>query len=261
MSINASTIYIHTDNKADLYALRSHNKLDNLSAATNLHALEKQFTNIKFEYMPTKRSLLHMDNSKNICVVNKLKTKERKEKFIFSQPVNIFLSRRLYQSTSYPPLNISESGSNRVSLSDIFVEQPNTKMLLSTQISYGDALDAQIALISDVNIVTRHSAEQDIGITAMFARGRAEFALLYPHQVYGSSFKINARSYSLNSIPPYVLGYLMCTKNDITKDFLNNVNNHLSKPNSLNKLLEIHLNYTNPIDKMVIESFFDEVFY
>ena len=247
---HADTIHIHTDNLADLYDLKSKSIINNFSVATNLHALKNQFGNIQFEYMTTKRSLMLMDNSKNICVVNRVKNKKRIEKYLFSRPVNIFLSRRLYQNTSYPPLKARESVDNSVILSELFIERPKAKVIISTQISYGDVLDAQIAALPAVNKTTRHSGEQDTGVTAMFVKGRAEFALLYPHQVYGSSFAINGRSYAIASVPPYILGHLMCTKNDVTKAFIDSINNHLSLPKNLDKLLRIHINYINPIIKL-----------
>ncbi|MCJ8318754.1 MAG: hypothetical protein MJK12_03920 [Colwellia sp.] len=257
----AQTITIHTDNLADLYALKSKNIDNNLSVATNLLALNIPSANFQFEYMTTKRSLKLMAISKNICVVNKVKTKNRIEKYLFSQPVNLFLSRRLYQHTSYPALASEESINNSVRLSDIFIKRPTAKVIISGQISYGDILDAQIAKLAEANILTRHSSEHDKGVIAMFSKGRAEFALLYPHQVFGSDVKITARSYAISSVPAYILGHLMCTKNEVSKTFIDNVNNHLSAQTSLDSLLEIHLNYIDPIDKVMMESYFRHAFY
>jgi len=258
---HAQTIEIHTDNLADLYALKSKNTDDNLSVATNLHALNILFDHLKFEYMTTKRSLKLMDSSKNICIVNKVKTRNRIDKYLFSQPVNLFLSRRLYQHTSYPPLDADELINDSVRLPDIFIKRPAAKVIISGQISYGDILDAQIAQLAEANILTRHSSEHDKGVIAMFSKGRAEFALLYPHQVFGSDLTINGRSYSVSSIPPYILGHLMCTKNEVTKRFINNVNNHLSDPKSVDTLFKIHTGYINPIDKVVMESYFRHAFF
>jgi len=261
MQSNAEAIYIHTDNLADLNALRSKNTKDNLSVATNLHALKRQSANIQFEYMETKQSLSLMDEGESICVVNKVKTKSRLEKYLFSQPVNLFLSHRLYQNNSYSVIDVNESAEDSVFLSKLFIKKPKAKVLISGQISYGDVLDTQLARLSATNLMIRHSNEHDTGIMAMFAKGRAEFALLYPHQVYGTSFIINARSYSIDSVAPYVLGHLMCTKNDALAVFIKTINNHLSTPDSLDELLKIHLKYINPIDKVAIASYFHQTFY
>jgi hypothetical protein len=100
----ADVISIHTDNLIDLQAFETHNIKDNLSVESNLFVLKEQLANIKFEYMTTKRSLTLMNQTKNICVVNKVKNQARLEKFLFSQPINLFLSRRLYQSCDKAPL-------------------------------------------------------------------------------------------------------------------------------------------------------------
>jgi len=262
----AETIYIHTDNLADLHALRSKNIQDNLSVATNLHALntqsvQNQLVKIRFEYMTTKRSLLLMDKSKNICVVNKVKTEKRLEKYLFSLPINLFLGRRLYQNTSYPAVDVNESMGNSVLLSDLVIDRPDTKIIISAQISYGDLLDAQIKKLPEQNKIVRHSGEHDKGVLAMFSRGRAEFALLYPHQVYDSDIKFDGRSYLISSVPPYILGHLMCSKSELAKAFLKSINGQLSAVEALDELLRIHLTYINPMDKAVTEMYFRQAFY
>lgn len=257
----AKTIYIHTESINDFSALEGMNPENNFSVSTNLHALNNQSENIEYEYMTTKRSLLLMDNSKNICVVDKIKTKKRIEEYLFSKPVNLFLSRRLYQNASFSVVGGTDSRDESVSLSSLFIERPKSQIIISGQISYGDVLDAQISKLPEGNVLLRHSGEHDEGVIAMFAAGRAEFALLYPQQVYDSDLKVNGRSYSISSVPPYILGHLMCTNNEVTKAFIQSVNDHLSDSDSLAELLKIHLQYTNPIDKLVIESYFSKEFH
>jgi len=211
--------------------------------------------------MTTKRSLQMMDNSKNICVVNKIKTTTRLNKYIFSRPINLFLGRRLYQHRSFAVLPDHETIGSGVFLPELFPENPTAKVIISGQISYGDALDKQISALSEDNKIIRQSSEHDTGVISMFARGRAEFALLYPHQVYDSSLTLNARSYAIAAIPPYVVGQLMCTKNIITERFIKRINAHLSSQNSLDKLLNIHFSHINPNDKEVVEYYFRQAFY
>jgi len=261
MQSSADTIYIHTDTLQDFNALKSKNIKYNLDVASNLYALKTQSTDIKFEYMETKQSLLLMDKGESICIMNRIKTINRLEKYLFSQPVNLYLSRRLYQNNSYPPVDVNELEGGRVLLSDLFIKRPKAKVIISGQISYGDDLDTQLAKLSEINKMTRYSNEQDIGLIAMFAKGRAEFALLYPHQVYESNIKVKGRTYSIDSVPPYILGHLMCTKNNHSKSFIKSINNHLSTPPNLDELLKIHLSYINPIDQLEVKSYFHKTFH
>ena len=257
---HAKKINIHTDNLSDLSALRAKNTANNLSAATNLFALTNHLGNIHFEYMTTKRSLDFMDKGDNICVINKIKTKQRMEKYLFSRPINIFLSRRLYQNISYPALVLEKSDDDSVLLSELFTNRAESKVIISKQISYGDTIDAQLALLAERNIITRHSSEHDTGVMAMFVKGRGEFALLYPHQVYDSSFTIDARSYAISGASPYILGHLMCTNSLASIALIAKVDKYLSDPENLTTLLNIHLNNVNPIDKPAIERYFNQSF-
>lgn len=186
----AAVVYIHTYNITDLSALKSKNTENNLSVATNLHALNISPINIDYEYMTTKRSLQMMDNSKNICVLNRIKTNQRVKKYIFSQPINLFLGRRLYQHADFSALTGHNSIDKGIYLPDLFNERPTSKVIISGQISYGDSLDNQLAKLSEENKIIRQSSEHDAGVTRMFARGRAEFALLYPHKVFTSTLSI-----------------------------------------------------------------------
>lgn len=94
----------------------------------------------------------------------------------------------------------------------------------------------------------------------MFAKERAEFALLYPHQVFKDLSEYQLRSYEIESIPPYVLGHLMCTKNEKMTAFINKIDQHLSSQKSIEQLLNIHLRFINPYDKAMLEQYFYDAF-
>lgn len=256
----SANIYIHTDNIIDLKALQDNKGENNLSASTNLYALKKELNNIHFEYMTTKRSLQFMDEGKNICVVNKIKTKERLGKYIFSKPINLFLGRRLYQHSAYSPLSTMYSPDYQVNLLELFEERKNSQLLISGQISYGDVLDEQIAALPNKNKITRQSSEHDSGIINMFSLGRAEFALLYPQRVFTYKSNLAARSFEIESIEPYALGHLMCTNTPETLALIARINEHLSSESSFNKLLGYHLNFINPNDKTIFEFYYHQAF-
>jgi len=257
---HASNIYIHTENLPDLQALQSNNSESILSVSTNLLALKKVHAKVQFEYMTTKRSLQFMDKGHNICIVDKIKTKERLAKYIFSQPINLFLGRRLYQKASSSMLVKHMLTDNKVNLYKLFEAQPKAQLLVTEQISYGDALDEQIALLPDKNKLIRQGAAQDIAIREMFALGRADFALLYPQQVFTYLPKLKVRSYEIEAIPPYVLGHLMCTNTPENQSLLEEINNHLNMPQSRDDLLDIHLKFIKPSDKQIFINYFEQEF-
>jgi uncharacterized protein (TIGR02285 family) len=256
----ANTIYIHTDNLTDFKALKESNGENNLSVSTNLLALHLNSTNIEFDYMTTKRSLTFMDEGQNICVVNKIRTKDREEKYRFSQPINLFLGRRLYQHANKQPLSFIDPTTGVIALSDLFKNKENAKIIISAQISYGDALDQQLSRIDKKNKLTRHSGGHDSGIISMFAKARAEFALLYPQQVHVSEHKLNTRSYEVANSPPFFLGRLMCTDTPVTEAFITQVNQRLSSKSIKEQLLNVHLKFIDSNDKSALKKYFHQAF-
>lgn len=261
LTTKAATIFIHTDNINDLNSLETNNHMASLSAATNLYTLAQERQNIQFEYMNTKRSLALMNKGENICVVNKIKTKQRLDKYLFSQPINLFLSRRLYQNASYSPIAKTYDGIRKqVLLSEVFKAKPDSQVIVSGHISYGDDLDKQIAALADKNKIERFSSEHETGLISMFAKGRAEFALLYPQQIYDSERKINFRSYEVAATSPYVLGHLMCTDNLDSKRFIQRINQQLDHLKNNGDLLEVHLSFVNPEEKDILQHYFQQEF-
>ena len=254
-------IYVHSEALSDFKDLKNNDPTNDLSVATNLHALSPMQPTIKFEYMTTKRSLMFMEiGDKNICVVNKIKTKERLDKYIFSLPINLFLGLRLFQHNAYTSLPGYTSFDSTVHLDELFKQKPNSKVLISGQISYGDALDNQLASLPQKNKILRSSREHDTGIIKMFEQGYAEFSILYPQQIYKHEPGLKAHSYTIASSPPFVLGHLMCTKTKATKAFIKQINNNLTSDVNYNKLLEIHLKFIRPTEQLMFKHYFSQVF-
>ncbi|GHE86520.1 hypothetical protein [Thalassotalea profundi] len=248
-------ITIHTNNKAEFNAFKNNNATGNLSVSTNLYALKHVYSSIEFKYMTTQRTLHQIDEGQSICTVNRVKNKERLKKFLFSQPINLFLSQRLYQQIDSAPL---KSSNNIINLSNIFNEKPNARILLAEQMSYGDAIDSEIKRIPEKNKMRRYSGEQEIGIANMFVKKRAEFAILYPQQVYNYITNVNARSYEIKGTPPYILGHLMCTNTPENNNFINKVNRQLNS--NIEELLNLHLDFVNPSDKAMLTHYFHQAF-
>ncbi len=255
-------IHIHTADQKDFEYLKNNNDMHSLSVATNLYALSAMPQAIKFEHMTAKRSLKFMESGdESICLVNKLKTKQRLEKYIFTSPINLFLGRRLYQNSSFKQLENIDSYDHYIKLDELFRQKPNAKILISNQISYGDVLDNQLSNLADKNKIIRHSPEQSHGLIHMFSRGYIEFSLLYPQQVYYSNIELEARTYLLDNSPPFVLGHIMCNKTPSTKKFIKQLNSHLSSQRSSSRLLDIHLQFVRPADQAMISHYFHQAFF
>jgi uncharacterized protein (TIGR02285 family) len=254
-------VYIHSEVLTDFKDFKNGNPINDLSVATNLHAFTPTQQTIIFEYMTTKRSLLFMErDDKNVCVVNKIKTKERLDKYIFSLPINLFLGYRLYQHNTYTSLSGYASFDKKLSLDELFKQLPDARVLISDQISYGDALDTQLTSLPHKNKILRSSREHDTGIIKMFEQGYAEFSILYPQQVYKYKPGLKGRSYAIASSPPFILGHLMCTKTKTTRAFIKQINNNLTSDTNYEQLLDIHLKFIRPTEQLMFKHYFNQAF-
>jgi uncharacterized protein (TIGR02285 family) len=231
-------ILIHTDNQHDLASFMQ-GEMRSLSSATNLLALAPEEHDIEFVFVPLKRSLQFMKKGEPICVINKIKTTKREKQFIFSAPINLFLSRRLYQ---YADLDF-EKMAIPVSFDRLFEAYPNRKLIISDQISYGNKLDALIDGISNHNKIIRRGASHSSGILDMFREQRGDYVLLFPLELSNTSIEKPILSFEIAGIEPYIVGRLMCVDSAKTRRFIQHVNKRINALNLEGKLLQAHLNY------------------
>lgn len=231
-------MYIHTDSADDLNNFVQ-GRMQSLSSATNLLALDPFNNDLQFEFVPLKRSLKFMQKGEPICVINKIQTAQRIKQYIFSKPINLFLSRRLYQHAdlSYNPQN------KPVNLKALFTSYPERRLIISDQISYGDNLDKFISELPESNKIIRRGASHISGVLGMFAENRGEYALLYPLELTDSSLDKPTLSFELAGTEPYILGRLMCVNSEKTKGLIERVNNQIDRLNKAGILLKTHLEY------------------
>lgn len=258
--IHAYTTIVHTDNLLDFQALTSNQGDGNFSASTNLLALSEVYPTVKFEYMTAMRTLRFMNKGESICTVNKIKTKEREHKYLFSQPVNLYLGQRLYTKVTNASPQKSAGPNDSVSLVEVFTKEPDEKLLITDQVSYGDSLDTQILAIPTKNKFIRNGQGHETGLMEMFMKDRAKYVLLYPQQVFDYMAKQKVNSFAVEGTTSFILGHLMCTKTSDSADFILKVNQHLSNPDTIETLKSIHLKFIKPSDKSTLEHYFHQVF-
>lgn len=255
-------VYIHTDNLVDLAGFQSGKLTNSLSLQTNGNVLKVDGVIINYEYMTPKRSFLLMDEGKDICVVNKIKTPDRLRKYLFSSPVNMFLNRRLYQKSNDVPLKgINGEPIEEVFLPSVFKKRPNSRLLLTDQISYGFEVDEQLKGIPSKNKLVRGGSEYDNGVFEMFFKNRGDFVLFLPQQVYNQPQIEKTRSYKLSQIKPYELGHLMCADTRVNHEFLTSVNENIKKLVATSQLLTFHLQYLSVNEHKIFEQYFKQEFY
>lgn len=94
----------------------------------------------------------------------------------------------------------------------------------------------------------------------MFMKGRAKYVLLYPQQVFNYMGNQAVTSFAVEGTTGFVLGHFMCTKTDESAAFIQKIDQHLSNPEIIEALKNIHLKFIKPSDKSTLEHYFYQVF-
>lgn len=245
----SAQIVIHTDNEHDLASFKQ-GEMRSLSSATNLLALEPIKNDVQFAFVPLKRSLKFMAKGEPICVINKIQTTEREKQFVFSAPINLFISRRLYQHADLA----SDKMATPVNFKALFSTYPERRLIISDQISYGDKLDKMLNEIATHNKIIRRGASHNSGILDMFRENRGDYVLLYPLELNNSSIAKPTLSFEIAGIEPYILGRLMCVNTEKTRRLIDDVNKQIEVLNAQGELLKVHLEYyPKEIHSQVVE--------
>ena len=269
-NVDATTIQIFLDDEEDLAILTQKAKPENIAGATNKILFEQlNLSNIEFlgaSYKRTLRSMLKQDKSA-ICTLNKVKTTYREKNFLFSLPVNFYISRRLYQHADSPPLSkevLDEEG-NVVSLMQLFNVYRNKLIVTADDLSYGPFLDKQLAQVDSANKVVRGGSNHYETVHRMFELKRVDFLLGYPVEVmrYAKANQDKYESYLIADSPRFILGHVMCNKTQVSRQVLERVNLILLSNYGTKEFLLAHINYL-PVQEHrsiqeVIERYIDQL--
>lgn len=240
------TFEFHIDNPEDL-SRYSQRDIISIGIGTTLLVLDRLPAHFRYEfkYMNTRRSMVYMRQDHNICALNRLKTTQRLNEFLFSKGVNIYLSRRLYLNKEEGPLPapLFDAAGN-LDLQKLMGLEADRSIILTNNISYGDKLDAIIATLPDSRKLIRGGAGHDEGVLNIFLHRRANYYLGYPQQLMGiDMLGQELISYPIAGIPPYVVGHFMCTNNDTMRQVVNTLDQILLALYPTPPFLQAHTNY------------------
>ncbi|RZM72438.1 hypothetical protein C3B51_21845 [Pseudoalteromonas rubra] len=181
------------------------------------------------------------------CALNRIKTKKRAKQYLFSLPVHLYPSHRLY----FLPLNIELSSfvnaqGQLTNLNALLKAHPKTTLLTEAQRSYGDYLDAQLASVNKDQLIRRPGGDSYKSTIAMFERGRVSFILTYPTTIqrYASALTLQqVHSLEIAQNPPFVLGHIACSDTPESRKFLQTINGALRKLYQTERFYDLHLRY------------------
>ncbi|WP_083330529.1 MULTISPECIES: hypothetical protein [Pseudoalteromonas] len=258
-------VQLYVDDEKDFTIYQGLNPTTNIANSTNILIMNAIALG-KVSLVPAsyRRAVKAMRASEHaVCVPNRVKTKARLQEFLFSYPVSIYLSRRLYQHASEPPLApqvLNENG-EVISLIKLFAHYKYATIVFTPTMSYGPFFDAQLEHVSASNKVYRVGSNPYDDMYNMFKSKRADFLLGYPAEVYRHSKyeKVAYRAYSVADAPRYIIGYWMCNNNEQSKEFLSMFNKLMMEIYKQNDFYDAHLKWLPKQDKKQTRVYLEEI--
>ncbi|KAF7764721.1 hypothetical protein PCIT_b0773 [Pseudoalteromonas citrea] len=245
----AQSLRIYIDDEKDLLVFTGKVAPVNIAGATN-NMLLNAIGEHPIEFVPSsyKRALRIMSQQPHpTCLFNKVKTPEREANFLFSRPINLYLSRRLYIHSHADPLDeaLLDKFGHVKSLSLLFETYKKKLIVIAGTFSYGPFLDKQLAQVSSENKVIREGSNHYDTVYRMFNLRRVDFLLAYPAEIYRhvKIDKAEYQSYRMANSPEYILGHMMCNDTKVSRAFIAKVNDIMVKLYKQEQFIDAHLLY------------------
>jgi uncharacterized protein (TIGR02285 family) len=253
----ANSITVYVENQLDFKAYQS-NTANGISTAVNLKLFENE--QVTYQLATLKRAMQELSKDESACIVDRVKTHDRLAHYLFSKPTNLFLSRRLYQQKELAQLTAPVLTDDGVLLARLFAEQPARTLLVSSQVSFGEELDNQVAHLARHNKVLRDGGEQWQGMIKMFQLKRSDYALFFPQSLHELGVKLDAAHYAVAGTKPYVLGHIMCNQTDASKRFIAKLNQGVEVLFGTGELLRIHQRFMPSDTHQIVVTYLEQAF-
>jgi len=239
------------------------NKPNGIATATALLALSDASQNVNYEYLPFARHEIALKKiTEPTCALFSLKTVERENRYLFSLPIAFQLPQRLFIRKSLSGVNkqfLTKDG-KIISLRDTIASYPNAKVVTTSQISYGDYLDKEIAKINPNQVIKSEGTETHGFHARMFLAERAEMTIAFSSdiQTYKSQFSdVEYNSYPIAKVPDFMTAHIMCNKTPGSQAFLKVINQTVSHPHNREAIVFAHTRYLPLEEHAIVERIID----
>lgn len=246
LSVNAGTITLLSDDPKDLELFYKDGQHD--IASDSYRLLFENLENVKFELKiaPTARIDALLKQEKTICAVNRIKTEERELYNLYSYPVHLYPSHRLYYFKDRTPIldSMTTKYGELSSLISLFHQYPNASIATETGRSYGKVLDSQLAKLNPENVLSRAGSDAYEAMIKLFQRHRVDFLISYPtiFKQYYSENNSDIASVAVAKHPHFIAGHIACSSTPRSKQIIEKINQTLIDlyPNSAFLALHLH---------------------
>jgi len=207
----------------------------------------------------------------NICTSNRIKTEKRLKENLFSSPVNLFLSTRLYflhetrynQGADLFASLLNESG-ELTSFEALFSAFPEFVLGVSKGRSFGSALDNQLRNVSDRNLILRAGVGRYEALTKMLFKKRLDFIIQFPtefkREIDRYSEELEVSSLAIAGNDQYIQGHIACSQSDFGENVIAQANIILRKLYQQASFYHAHSRYLSSADLIIFNQLYQEVY-
>ncbi|MBT0585413.1 hypothetical protein [Alteromonas oceanisediminis] len=247
-----------TDSLALLQVMQGERQPQSIIEGTNSLLFAQLDLSDRVTFLPFKRHDAALKSESPTCTFFRVKTVEREGRYLFSLPVDIFLSPRLYQIASglSIPNTYLDNQRDIVELADFFNNsQRNATLATMPNASYGQAIDEALAKIVRSSVYQISANDSYSGLIQLFLKRRVEFMLMYPANTGGLETlqSTELRSYGFASVPAIIEGHLMCNETQQTQLFIAQANNALRQLYRSTEFEQVLKRFTPVADQALID--------
>ena len=205
-------------------------------------------------HVPLVRSFAYMQHGENICVLNKIKVPEREKNHLYSLPLSFFQTQRFYQLGSLPPIDkhLLDKKGQLLSVSKVMKAYPDAFIVMPEDYSFGERIDEDLKQVGREQILRVPNDVYYSRFMDMFAKGKSDFALIFPATLYrsfGENMPIKVRSYSIADNPDYVSGHVICTNTPQGAKHIERINSAIKRIYLTPEFINAHTRYLPAQDK------------
>lgn len=263
-STEADTVALLSDDANDLELFYKDGRND--IASDSYRLLFENLKDVKFELKiaPTARIDALLKQDKTICAVNRIKTEERLLYNLYSYPVHLYPSHRLYYFKDRTPLldNMLTENDELININTLFNHYSMASLAIETGRSYGKELDKQIQKLKNDNILARAGSDAYDAMIKLFARHRVDFLISYPtiFKQYYAEDDTHIASVTVNNHPKFIAGHIACSSTPRSKKIIAKINKTLLRLYPTEPYLSMHLHHVPNTEQSLLTRRISDLF-
>lgn len=220
--------------------------------------------NFELEIATSARIAALLKQDKTMCALNRIKTAQRSLVNLYSYPIHLYPSHRLYYYQNNTPI-LPTMKTNQGALKDLsvlFARYPKAIVAVEQGRSYDKVIDEQLSLLSVENVVRRSGGDAYRALIDMFSRQRVDFILTYPtvFKHYFNELDDTVSAIAIAKHPEFVAGHIACTDTRESRAIINKINQAMISIYRKQEYLDIYFNHLPKSDHDLVTRRISDLF-